>query len=148
MFFRIDFAYPAKNATFAPNMKKLLLLFICAALMGCHEDLRDRAAREAHDFTRKNCPQRMADGLQLDSMAFEREDSTLHFYYSVSGMADSLELFSEKSKELRVALLQGIRDDVKMITFKEAGFNYELTFLSAKRPEQVLYKVRYTKKDY
>lgn len=125
-----------------------MLFLLCIALLGCHEDLRERATREAHDFTRKNCPQRLGNGLQMDSMVFEQADSTLHHYYSMSGDGDSFELFREKAKEIRTSMLENIRNDVKMRTFKEAGFKYAVTICSTKHPGQKLFEARYSQKDY
>lgn len=121
---------------------------ICIALVACHEDLKERAMREAREFTRKNCPQRLQGGLTCDSMVFEANDSTLHYYYTVEGKIDDKNVMAFYATKLRDGLLENIRNDVTSRTFKEAGFNYGVTIHSAKNKGQKLYEVRYTKKDY
>lgn len=129
-------------------MKKLLLLMLSVVLVGCHENLKDRAAREAREFTRKNCPQRFQNGLQLDSMVFDQTSATMHQYYSVSGVADSAALFAEKSKELRAEMLQGIRNDVGMRQLKEAGFPFAITIFSQKDKGRKLFDTTFSAKEY
>lgn len=124
----------------------MMLMALCA--ISCHEGLKERASREAREFTRKNCPQKLPNGLQLDSLVFEEGDSTLHQYYSATGSADTLQLYVDKRQEIRKGLLDGIRNDLGNKTFKEAGFNYQITIFSAKRAGQMLFDVRFTQKDY
>ena len=70
-------------------MKKFwILAAICTLLVGCRESLEDRCAREAKEYTEKNCPTRMDKNIILDSMAFERDTHTLHYYYTLTGFAD------------------------------------------------------------
>lgn len=129
-------------------MKKLFLLMLCAVLVGCHEDLKDRAAREAREYTRKNCPQRFANGLQCDSMVFDKATATMRQYYSVSGVVDSVALFEEKGKELRAEMLQGIRNDVGMRQLKEAGFLISVTIFSQKDKGRKLLDATFTPQEY
>lgn len=129
-------------------MKKTAFFLFCLALCACHENLMERAQREASEFTRRNCPQQLANGLVCDSLVFEQSDSTLHHYYTLSGAADNAEYLKENANALRTALLQGIRNDVGMRTYKEAGFNYAVTIRSKKNPGETLYQTRFTRMDY
>lgn len=143
-----SFVFSAFCATFAFNMKKIIPILLCIFLVGCHENLKERAVREAQEFTRKNCPQRLEGGLQLDSMVFNVNDSTLHHYYTISGVADSAAVFVEHKKEIRTGLKESIHNNVQMRTFKEAGFYFGFTVCSKKHPGQVLYEERFSKKEY
>ena len=70
-------------------MKKLWVLSaIMMLLTACQESLEDRCAREAKEYTRKNCPAKMDNNSILDSLTFERETHTLHYYYRLTGFAD------------------------------------------------------------
>ena len=70
-------------------MKKIWLFVVFALLLAaCQESLEDRCAREAKDYTRKNCPVKLDNTTTLDSMTFERETHTLHYYYRLTGVAD------------------------------------------------------------
>ena len=69
-------------------MKKLWVLSaIMMLLTACQESLEDRCAREAKEYTRKNCPAKMDNNSILDSLTFERETHTLHYYYRLTGFA-------------------------------------------------------------
>lgn len=81
-------------------------------------------------------------------MVFISSDSTLHYYYSLSGIVDNKAALAAHRKQLRSALLQGIRNDVSMRVYKEAGFNYAVTIHSEKNPKETLYEDRFTSKDY
>lgn len=129
-------------------MRKILFALVCLTLASCHEGLKDRAAREAKEFTRKNCPQQLSNGLQCDSMVFEPGDSTLHYFYSLSGLTDNKATIAAYRTQLRTGLLQGIRNDVTMRTYKEAGFNYAVTIHSASNPKETLYEDRFSRKEY
>lgn len=55
-------------------MKKLFLIFlICpTTFVACHESLEEKAAREAAEFTRKNCPVAVSENIVNDSMVYEK----------------------------------------------------------------------------
>lgn len=129
-------------------MKKISVFLLCLAFCACHENLMERAEREASEFTRRNCPQQLANGLVCDSLVFEPADSTLHHHYTLSGAADDADIIKGNAKMLHDALLQDIRNDVNMRTYKEAGFNYAVTIRSAKHPGKTLYQTRFTRMDY
>ena len=60
------------------NMKKCILgVLSILTLCACHESLEDRAAREAADFTKKNCPMKVSEGITIASMVFGRALITL-----------------------------------------------------------------------
>ena len=70
-------------------MKKLCIIASFALfLMACQESLEDRCAREAQEFTRKNCPSKLDKNINIDSLTFERATHTLHYYYTLTGIAD------------------------------------------------------------
>ena len=70
-------------------MKKLWVLSAFMLLLtACQESLEDRCARETKEYTRKNCPAKMDNNIVLDSLTFERETHTLHYYYKLTGFAD------------------------------------------------------------
>ena len=62
-------------------MKKIILFAAAVAMLAvsCQESLEDRAAREAQEFTRKNCPMKLGNGITTDSMVFDKVTLTLHY---------------------------------------------------------------------
>ena len=69
-------------------MKKYLLILKCTfAFTSCHESLEDKAAREAKEFTRKNCPVQASEFIVNDSMTYEKDKRTIHYFYTINGAA-------------------------------------------------------------
>ena len=54
-------------------MRKIILCALCALpFASCHESLEERAAHEAEEFTRKNCPVRISEFIVNDSMGYDK----------------------------------------------------------------------------
>ena len=65
-------------------MKKTVVLFMSIMLfVACQESLEDRCAREAKEFTEKNCPRAVDKEIVLDSMAFEKATHTISYLYTL-----------------------------------------------------------------
>ena len=58
-------------------------------IQSCHESLEERAARECKEYTERNCPQQLGNGVVYDSLTFEIPTQTVHHHYSVTGEADN-----------------------------------------------------------
>ena len=99
-------------------MKKFwILAAICTLLAGCRESLEDRCAREAKEYTEKNCPTRMDKNIILDSMAFERDTHTLHYYYTLTGFADRDGVMEEV--DAKGALKEDLKNSTSLRVYKE-----------------------------
>ena len=128
-------------------MKKLCIIASFALfLMACQESLEDRCAREAQEFTRKNCPSQIEKNIIIDSLTFERETHTLHYHYTLTGVADHEGVMEE------INGLQIIKDNLKnstvMKVYKENHYNFSYTYRSEKDPSKILLEVTLTDKDY
>ena len=128
-------------------MKKVFV-FACLALIfvACQESLEDRCAREAKEYTAKNCPAKMEENVILDSLTFERDSHTLHYYYRLTGMADKEGLLD--SIQATKVLKDGLKNTTAMKTYKDNGYNFAYTYHSEKDPKKVLFEATFTKKDY
>ena len=128
-------------------MKKVFV-FACLALIfvACQESLEDRCAREAKEYTAKNCPAKMEENVILDSLTFERDSHTLHYYYRLTGMADKEGLL-DSIQAIKV-LKDGLKNTTAMKTYKDNGYNFAYTYHSEKDPKKVLFEATFTKKDY
>jgi len=118
---------------------------ILTVVLSCHENLEDRAAREAAEYTKKNCPVKIAENIINDSLVFERPTKTVHYYYSLTGVADTT--FAERG-EIKDAMLKGIMNATDLKVYKEAGFIFRYTYFSTKNKGKVLYDIALTEKDY
>ncbi len=127
-------------------MKKFLFLASAAiVLAACQESLEERAAREARDFTRKNCPVKLSDVITTDSLVFHENTLTLHYCLSLSGVADTTAILKD---ELRKDMVKALKGNMAIQKYKEAGYNFRYTFYSTKHKGQILYDANFTPKDY
>lgn len=121
-------------------MKKLIILSLaCCILAACHESLEDRAARECKEFTEKNCPQRLQNGMIYDSLVFEPQSRTIHHYYTITGAGDNPEVFRKKKGELHKAEKESIESDVSTKTYRDRGFRFKVTVRSQKNQGMILF---------
>jgi len=124
------------------------LFYIVAFTMlfvSCHESLEERAERETKDFTKRNCPIQVSEGVINDSMTYEKATRTIHYYYSLSGRADTTSIDMKKARE---SLLQGIKNATSIKKYKEKDFNFAYTYCSTKHKGLVLIETVITPKDY
>lgn len=127
-------------------MRKSIFIVIASAILAsCHESLEDKAEREAQEFTKKNCPVMVSPGITNDSITFDRNTLTLHYYYSLSGRIDTTAIDKKQAKEM---LLKGVKDATTFKKYKESGFNFAYTYFSTKHKGQVLVETIFTPKDY
>lgn len=116
-------------------------------LQSCHENLEERAARECKEYTERNCPQQLGNGVVYDSLTFDIPTQTVHHHYSVTGDADNAQAFAEHKDELRKLELEGLRRDISIQKYKEAGYNFAITIRSGRNPKEVYFHTVFTTKD-
>ena len=128
-------------------MKKFWILSaFCILLVGCRESLGDRCAREAKEYTEKNCPTKMDKNITLDSMTFERDTHTLHYYYTLTGFADQ-DSVMEKVDAVGV-LKEDLKNSTVLRVYKENKYRFAYTYYSEKDPKKIRLNVVFTDKDY
>lgn len=127
-------------------MKKYLLIpFAAIFIAACHESIEDRAEREAKEFTEKNCPMKVSEYIMNDSMTYEKDTRTIHYYYSIHGKADTTAIDKKKAK---AELLKGVKDATGIRNYKAKNFNFAYTYFSTKNKGQILLDVVITPKEY
>ena len=128
-------------------MKKFwILAAFCTLLVGCRESLEDRCAREAKEYTVKKCPYKMDDNITMDSMTFERDTHTLHYYYTLTGFADRDSVMEEV--DAVGALKEDLRNSTTLRVYKENKYRFAYTYHSEKDPKKIRLEVVFTDKDY
>ena len=90
----------------------VVLAVITLLSASCQESLEERCARESREFNEKKCPAKVADGVMLDSLIFERENHTLHYYYTFSGKADDPEAIEKLNP--RKILIDEVRNSTSI----------------------------------
>ena len=128
-------------------MKKLFVFALAAITFNaCQESLDQKAAQEAKLYTQKNCPAQISENLTMDSLTFEAGSHTLHYYYTLSGNADSVGLLNKD--DARQALLTELKNTTTMMAYKNAGFSFSYTYHSKKNPKTILFDTTFSEKDY
>ena len=127
-------------------VKKYLFFISCLALFtACHESLEEKAAREAKEFTAKNCPVKVSENIVNDSMTYDTRTKTIHYFYTISGTSDTTTINRKQAKE---ELIKGVKSSMSIRTYKENGFNFAYTYYSAKHKGKILIDVKVTPADY
>ena len=127
---------------------KNLITFALAVIVftACQESLEEKAAQEAKMYTQKNCPAMIGENLRMDSLTFEISTRTLHYYYTLSGVADSVGLLDDETA--RNSLLNELKNTTSMMAYKEAGYRFAYTYHSQKNPKTILFDMVFSEKDY
>ena len=123
----------------------VVLAVITLLSASCQESLEERCARESREFNEKKCPAKVAEGVMLDSLIFERENHTLHYYYTFSGKADDPEAIEKLNP--RKILIDEVRNSTSIKTYKDAGYKFHYTCHSTSK-NTALADVVVTEKDY
>lgn len=116
--------------------------------MCCQESLEDRAAKECKEYTQKHCPTPMVNNTRMDSMTYEPQTRTIHYYYSIYSEGDNKANVEANKQLLQQILLNGIKTDTASKLYKEAGFNFRFTYRSGKNPKTILLDETYKKGQY
>ena len=128
------------------NVRFLILTAaISMTMAACQESLEQKAAHEALMYTQKNCPAQLSDNLIVDSLVFEADTHTLHYYYTLTEIADSIGMLGETARKV---LLTDLKNTTAMMAYKDAGYRFAYTYHSQKNPNKVLYEMIFTKEDY
>ncbi len=128
--------------------KSLMILAGAFLLASCHESLEDRAAREAKEFTEKQCPSPVRDNTRTDSLTFDKESKTICYWYTLCGAADNADAINKDKEHLTSVLLDGVKSSTDLKAYKDAGFKVRFVYHSEKTPQQRLLDVTFTEKDY
>lgn len=84
----------------------------------------------------------------MDSMTYEPQTRTIHYYYSIYNEGDNKANVEANKKLLQQILLNGIKTDTASKLYKEAGFNFRFTYRSGKNPKTILLDETYKKGQY
>ena len=128
-------------------MKKTVLLLMSIMLLtACQESLEDRCAREAKEFTEKNCPRAVDKEIVLDSMAFEKATHTISYLYTLMGTLDDPQRID--SKHFRELLLMEVKNSTNLKLYKDAGYSFRYCYYSEKENGTKLFEATFRKSDY
>jgi ADP-ribose pyrophosphatase YjhB (NUDIX family) len=126
--------------------KTITLLTVALLLAACQESLEDRCAREAQEYTKKNCPVRVVEHVLMDSMTFDRTTHTIGYAYTLEDLLDdSVALSKAHPREL---LLKELKNTPNLKLYKEAGYNFRYIYYSNSKKGTKLFEATFLEKDY
>ena len=127
--------------------KKLFFAFAAVLLLSaCQESLEQRCAREAMEYSKKNCPAPIAKGVTIDSMSFDVATHTLIYSYTLEGVIDDTATIRKNNP--REQMLQQLKNATAMKPYKDAGYNFRYTYYSKKKKGEKLFEATFQEKDY
>ncbi len=128
------------------RVKVVALIAGAMLLTACQESLEDRCAREAKEFTEKNCPRAIDKEIVLDSMTFEKATHTISYLYTLTGtMDDPQRIDSAKFREL---LLMEVKNSTNLKMYKDEGYSFRYCYYSEKENGTKLFEATFRKSDY
>ena len=128
-------------------MKHTALLLLAAVLLtACQESLEDCCAREAKEFTKKQCPLKVAESVVMDSMTFDKATHTISYIYSLDGVLDNADMLSKNNP--RQLLLGDLKNSTNLKLYKEAGYSFRYVYYSVKQKGTKLYEATFHESDY
>lgn len=129
-------------------MKRIYILILSVfALVSCHESIDDRLTREAKEYTRKNCPAKIAEDVSCDSMTYDRSNRVVSYHYTLTGHLDTT-FTKEQQEHAKAEFLNGIRNATNLKMYKEEGIAFRYVYNSKKDPSKVLFDHTFTEKQY
>ena len=131
-------------------MKQLIIgIVACAALLcSCHENMEKRAQREAREYTEKYCPTPVQNYTRTDSVVFDIDTKTYHYYCSITGDLDDQRVFDLNRQKISDALLANLKDNMAFVPYKKEGFAFQWTLRSDKDKNVVYFDKKFTEKEY
>jgi len=127
--------------------KKLFFAFAAVLLLSaCQESLEQRCAREAMEYSKKNCPAPIAKGVTIDSMSFDVATHTLIYSYTLDGVIDDTATIRKNNP--REQMLQQLKNATAMKPYRDAGYNFRYTYYSTKHKGQKLFEATFQERDY
>lgn len=130
-------------------MKKFFVFCIAAlSLIGCHDSLEERAKKDTEMYTLKKCPTPIIYNERTDSIVFEPDTRTIHYYLSLFNEADDDAVIALVKDKKTANLLEILKNDMQRKAYKDEGFNFRYTYVSGKNPKKVYIDVIFKKGDY
>lgn len=130
-------------------MRKLITLSVaCTLLAACSISTEEYAKQQAKAFTEKNCPSPVRGDIRTDSLVYDEDTRTMHYYYSLFGMLDNPDSLNGRGDGMRQRMLETLKKTTSMDQFKKADMNFQYTYHSSSKPDTVLFDVTFRPSDY
>lgn len=131
-------------------MKRLFLFLplLLLALFSCRQSsFDDQCAEQAEEFTEKQCPKKISEGVVLDSMTYSKTLRCLSYHYTLCGKIDDAKLVQGNIGMFRNQLLSMITNSVELKRAKDEGMSFRYVYNSASSHKQLV-SITLCKEDY
>lgn len=133
----------------AAPLRSLALAAVSAltifAATACGSSFEERLTEEAKEYTANHCPEKVEDGMYLDSIGYDGKTNVYTSYYSVDANAESL--LNGNIPLLHELLLRQLKDNVEYKTVKEHLVTFAYLYRS-KVSGRTIYTTRIEAKEY
>ncbi len=116
------------------------MALIAVFLTACHESLEQRAAREAREYTERNCPTPVINYSRTDSVKFEIDKRNYVYYCSFVDKYDDQDLIGNFRKDISAGLYDEISSNTGMKRYIDEGFTFTYIVRSDKNPSLILFQ--------
>ena len=86
--------------------------------------------------------------MRTDSVVFETNTRTYHYYLSVMNDLDDAKIFELNRKLIVDNFMKQVDESTSLRAYKQEGFNFAWTLRSGKDPKVTYYEKVYTPKEY
>lgn len=115
-----------------------VLAVAALAMAACRQTtFDDQAEAQAAEFTAKQCPMKIADGVVVDSMTYSKSLRCISYFYTMSGAMDDAKLVQGNLGMLREGVLTSVQNSVELKRAKDEGVTFRYVYLSAKTHRQM-----------
>lgn len=107
------------------------LWVIALLFISCQESFDERLSKEVSTYTQKHCPKNEDAFTRLDSITYQADNRTIHFWYMLHGDGCSLEnklLLKANYAQIHHELIRRLRGDVQWNDCKEEGINFRYNY--------------------
>ncbi len=127
-----------------PVLATLSALALFAAT-ACGSSFEERLTEEAKEYTANHCPEKVEDGMTLDSISYDGKTNVYTSYYSVDKSAE--DVLNSNIPLLHQLLLGQLKDNVEYKTVKEHRVCFAYLYRS-KTTGRAIYTTRIEAKEY
>ena len=122
-------------------MKRFCFFAIIALIFAaCHENIEQRASREAKDYTERFCPTPVVNNTRTDSVASDHERRGFIYYCSFLNDYDNEATINAARQGLHDALKETLSGNPELKTYIDEGFSFTYVVRSASNPDKTLYQ--------
>lgn len=123
-------------------MKKGIIIVFTSllCLAGCNKQagFDERCAREAKEQTLRLCPQKMAEGIMLDSVSYQKKGRMFEYYYTMDDSLYSQQIIDQAKGKLREGLRKGIVNSIELKKYKENDIAFRYVYIGKVSRKPVL----------